>query len=538
MKKKFLSFMLLLLALSLVGCKKGNPSATPTITPSTTPEATAPTRPGISVPTPTTSGVLPVITITSKENPHSLDFVTLPVARHVAEDIASWTPGYKMPPEPYYEACTITLTNPDNTVLLDAVDAQVKVRGNWTTTYDKKPLRLKFDQKQNLLGLNDGAEMKNWLLLAEYKDVSMLRNKTAIDIANELLAAEGLYVSDATFVEVVVNGTYWGLYLLAEQQQIHENRVNITEATAETTGTNIGYFLEYDGYYINEEDWQNFFVDYADNAPLTPFYGADTSGKPIRPLKENSSDPKKNTGITIKSDIYSQEQHDFIARYICNVYRIMYAAAYEDKAYVFNEDYSSISLTTSITPQQAVEAVVHVDSLAIAYILNEVACDADIYWSSFYMSVDFGETGDGRLRFEAPWDFDSAFGLKNRVSDGKGFYAASTVYDVNDRYQAINPWLAVLMQEGWFQDIIAEKWTKAYDDGVFTRAIATIQEDALKYQAAFAKNEARWDSLLNNDASSEWSNAVNNCRTHEQTVKQLTTWLQNRVTFLNEYWHK
>jgi spore coat protein CotH len=96
-----------------------------------------------------------------------------------------------MPPEPYYEACKITLTDTDNTVLLSGIDAQVKARGNWTTTYDKKALKIKFTQKQNMLGLNDGAQMKNWLLLAEYKDASMLRNKTALSIASEILEKDG-----------------------------------------------------------------------------------------------------------------------------------------------------------------------------------------------------------------------------------------------------------------------------------------------------------------------------------------------------------
>ena len=103
----------------------------------------------------TAPDVLPVISIETKNTAkHVMDFVTKPVARHVAESIASWTPNYEMPPAPYYEACTVTLTDADKTVLLDAVNANVKVRGNWTTSYDKKPLRIKFDESQNLLGLN------------------------------------------------------------------------------------------------------------------------------------------------------------------------------------------------------------------------------------------------------------------------------------------------------------------------------------------------------------------------------------------------
>jgi hypothetical protein len=41
---------------------------------------------------------------------------------------------------------------------------QVKVRGNWTTDYPKKSLRIKFDDKQKMFGLNSDGEFKNWVL--------------------------------------------------------------------------------------------------------------------------------------------------------------------------------------------------------------------------------------------------------------------------------------------------------------------------------------------------------------------------------------
>ena len=185
---------------------------------------------------------MPLLSIETKnQDPDVMDFVTKPVNRFVAESIASWTPGYTVPEEPYYEDCTITLTDTDSTVLFNDVNAQVKVRGNWTTSYDKKPLRIKFEQKQNILGLNNGAEMKNWLLLAEYKDASMLRNKAALSIARELLKEDGLYAADAELVEVEINNQYWGVYLLIEQQQVNPSRINITEPAPNYTGTDIAF---------------------------------------------------------------------------------------------------------------------------------------------------------------------------------------------------------------------------------------------------------------------------------------------------------
>ena len=166
--KKTLYALLLAGVLGLCGCSETQPDTLPVTEPTT--ESVTEAKPE----TPDYShfevgGTMPVLSVrTVKEGDDALDFVTKPVNEYVAQSIRSWTPGYKMPPAPYYESCTVTVTGADGTVQLDAAEAQIKVRGNWTTTYDKKPLRIKFTQPQNLLGMNDGADMKNWVLLASY----------------------------------------------------------------------------------------------------------------------------------------------------------------------------------------------------------------------------------------------------------------------------------------------------------------------------------------------------------------------------------
>lgn len=520
---KFKLFLLVMLACFLCGCSS----------------------PDTSENQPSVEATLPAIYIeTINRDANVMDFVTKPVVRHVAEAIASWTPGYHMPPEPYYEACSISLVNIDGTKMLDSVAGEVKVRGNWTTNYDKKPLRIKFDKPQDMLRMNDGNKFKNWLLLAEYKDASMLRNKTALSIARDLMQRDGHYVADAEFVEVFINGEYWGVYLLTEQQQVNPERVDITDLASGYTGTDIGYFIELDGYFYTEDALHQFMVDFADNAPLVPYDGNGGSGRTMTALYSGDYENKSDIGMTISSDIYSQEQHDFIASFVNNVYNIMYAAAYNDEAYCFNEDYSAIYLTTELTPQEAVEQVVDVQSLVDTYILSEVACDADVYWSSFYMTADFGANGNKKLTFEAPWDFDSSLGLKSRCPDGTGFYAANIVPDVNGGpnyggYETINPWLAVLAYEDWYQEMVRDSWTAAYDDKVFDRALQMIETDAANCKTAFAHNYERWNNIIKNDAFvGELSARAASCRNEAQAIEYLLDWLQRRINFLNEQWHK
>ena len=125
---------------------------------------------------------LPVLSIeTIRRDADVLDFVTEPVEPLVAEAPLALHLSTRN--------CIITLSGPEGKQPLEPCRARVKVRGNWSTKYPKKTLRIKFEKKRNLLGLNDGAKQKNWILLAEYKDVSMLRDKVALSLCREILEA-------------------------------------------------------------------------------------------------------------------------------------------------------------------------------------------------------------------------------------------------------------------------------------------------------------------------------------------------------------
>ena len=121
----------------------------------------------------------------------------------------------------------------------------IRGRGNSTWGPDKKPYKLKLDKKADLLGM--GSD-KHWILLANYYDISMLRNKFTYWLGNVL----GLeYTPKCEFVNVVMNGKYLGSYYLSEQVRVGKNRVNIDDLSADdeskavTSGSAItgGYLL-------------------------------------------------------------------------------------------------------------------------------------------------------------------------------------------------------------------------------------------------------------------------------------------------------
>lgn len=124
-----------------------------------------------------------------------------------------------------YVNSTISLKSDiDESWNISGVTGGVRGRGNssWLW-YDKKPYRIKFDKKQELMGLK---KAKSWVLLAEYRDPTDLMNAFVFEYAQMI----GMpYTNHNRFVELTLNGKYIGLYHLTEQVQQNENRVAIDE---------------------------------------------------------------------------------------------------------------------------------------------------------------------------------------------------------------------------------------------------------------------------------------------------------------------
>lgn len=117
---------------------------------------------------------------------------------------------------------------------------RIRGRGNSTWGRPKKPYRLKLDKKSEILNLP--AE-KDWVLLANDYDPTMMMNAVAMQIAHLLNMP---YTNHAVPVNLTINDTYRGSYMLTEQVEISETRVNVDEKQ--------GVLLELDSYF--DEDWK------------------------------------------------------------------------------------------------------------------------------------------------------------------------------------------------------------------------------------------------------------------------------------------
>lgn len=117
---------------------------------------------------------------------------------------------------------------------------QIRGRGHSTWEYNKKPYRLKLSNKASLL---DMPENKNWVLLANYVDRTLLRNELAFEISRIM---EFAYTTRSRYADVTLNGISVGNYQLVEQLRVDQGRVNIPEIKADATDISGGYLLEID----------------------------------------------------------------------------------------------------------------------------------------------------------------------------------------------------------------------------------------------------------------------------------------------------
>lgn len=234
----------------------------------------------------------------------------------------------------------------------------IKGRGHSTWFwYPKKPYRLKFDEKVALL---DMPKDKAWVLIANYKDNTLLRNH----IAYWLGSISNLdYTPRFQFVECVLNGNYIGNYQLGEKLKISKNRVSVGDD---------GFLLEMAS---NEDRTEPYFTT---NQIVIPFY---------------FKDPE----VEMEDDNYCYVRDLFI-----NAENSLYSDSFQD-------------------PIEGWRRYLDEDSFVDYYLINEIGkCIDAVRWTSTYFNFRKG----GKIKIGPLWDFDSAFGneIADDCDNPNGFY--------------------------------------------------------------------------------------------------------------------
>ena len=242
---------------------------------------------------------------------------------------------------------------------------KIKGRGNSTWQYPKKPYKIKFDSKIPMFG---EAPDKEWVLLANYLDKSLLRN----DIAFYMGGISNLeYTSCSHFVQLYLNGEYCGIYQLSEQLKIAKSRVNVGDD---------GFLLEIDAKADPE--------DITFNVPHIEM--------PI-----NIKEPDVEVG---------DASYSYVTEYLRKVDEVLFCENFMDTINGYSR-------------------YLDVESFIDWYLINEITKNADaIFYTSCYMHL----ARNGKLKMGPLWDFDLGFGgycldepAADICNDPEGFWVAN-----------------------------------------------------------------------------------------------------------------
>lgn len=377
--------------------------------------------------------------------------------------------GDKIKSKDEYTAAVVDVFNCDEQYRLSAAGG-VKIRGNSSADQGNiKPYRIKFEEKQNMLGLHGGEKYRSWVLLRSYWN--LVPDYMALSLAREIFMGE-YYSSDFTYVNVYVNGKFKDVYLLLEQNQAQRTELNTPKP--DETSPLTGYFIEMDNYPGEDH----------------PFFTIDYSSEKIEDIKGKSRVPA-SAEYSIKSDIYTQGQLDHINKYMTGVWQIVYQGIENGTPMMFDEKYNVVPAEgTYSTVQEAIEAVLDTKSAANMLILEELVHNYDVGEGSFYFAVDFSpESSYKKLTMLAPWDFNWGY----EGNGNKGWYASTWQPEVGSQDRS-NPWFVLLMKADWFQQTVKERWAEFGGADKLKEVTAAVSKRAEEMKNDLGEEPWRADS--------------------------------------------
>ena len=334
-----------------------------------------------------------------------------------------------------YTTGTVTVASGDEAQCCTDVAMGIRGRGNSTWGMPKKPFRIKFDKKQRFL--NNNANAKNWVLLANYADKTLLRNAIAFEISS-FVGME--YTPSITFVDLVVNGEYLGNYMVTDQTEVKEGRVPVEEqeiTDTEEPAITGGYLLEIDGFADSEPVWF-------------------TTGQGLK--------------ITIKYP-KDDEINDAQQKYITD-----FTQKFENA--LFSENFTD--------PETGYRSMVDEESLVNWYIACELTGNSDSFWSTYI----YKKRNDDRFYFGPLWDFDIAFNNDDRLGEATRKLMREHAHDPKT-------WISRIWKDQWFRTAVNTRWAELVEAGIEEELLAKVDYYATLIDKSQTMNFEKWNVLPN-----------------------------------------
>ena len=339
------------------------------------------------------------------------------------------TNGTAITSKDVYVTGTLKLVGNFKDVLFDG-KTEVKGRGNSTWDMPKKPYRIKLDKKASLLGM---PENKNWVLLANYADKSLIRSELAFSLSRSIGRP---FTVASRYIELYLNGSYLGSYQLTQQVKEGPGLVDIEEQPDGTTT-----LPNLSGGYLIEQDL------FANGEPVY-FYTT------------------KKMPFVIKypdEDKINQQQKDYIKNHFQKLEDALYADNFTD-------------------PVNGYRKYFDVNTYVDYYIVNEVIGNPDAFRSTYL----FKKRNDDKIYTGPIWDFDKAANNDNRLGDQVNGLMSNAAFEPKI-------WFKRLMMDQAFRQRIRSRWNELKPKiQSLTSIIAPLEK---KLAVSQVRNFTRWDIL-------------------------------------------
>ena len=390
-----------------------------------------------------------------------------------------------------------TVAHPDQRIDYDGYVA-IRYRGNTSfTSSDKKPYSFRtldkaledggVKTKVKILGM---GKDNNWAMLAPYSDKSMMRDLLAFELSRPWMD----YAPHGKFCEMILDGTYYGVYIMCEVVSKGKKRLNLDDPGEQGDELTGGYLLE---------------VDRTDEETYTSKY---------HPVSKTGTQYRwKYINFQYKSPEYD-EMTDSQLNYIHGAIDAM------EDAFAAS-DYAD--------PVNGYAKYIDVQSFMDYQLAQEFAHNVDGYRLSCKI-YKHRESVDDRFKLVL-WDFNLGYGNSDYYN---GWRTDSWIYQNND-----------LLNQNGDSQLIPFWWYKLNKDENYTAALKARW-------AAYRRSNFRDDRLMNlvdsmatvltsNGAETRnsrawprwgqyvWPNEYI-ASNYEDEVAYLKSWLTDRLTWMDE----
>lgn len=326
-----------------------------------------------------------------------------------------------------YSKITIIDEN-DNVQVYDST--RIRGRGNSTWKMSKKPYKIKFNEKQKLLG-KGYANAKTWTLMANAGDKSLMRNA----ITSLMGDFVGLKNNPAhKFVDLTLNGTYLGTYQISDQVEVRPHRVNVKEQDyplTEESNITGGYLLEVDGFHDG-----NYFA--TSNSVYIRIHYPD----------EEEIDATQNT---------------YIKNYINSFEKSLMSSDFSDPEKGYRQYVDSVSLVNW-------------------FLVTEISANIDGYYSTYF----YKEQDNPYLYWGPIWDYDIAYNNDSRIP-----YTQTKLMDESG-YGDARKWISRMWEDSWFGNLVNRRFQEVVDAGLENYMYAQIDSISNLLDESKTLNYNKW----------------------------------------------